>query len=77
MRYLRRNFLHEVPSVGSTEEVWLGDGLGPVPKKMYEMYKIMARWEFVDLAELGEIRVGKVLDLEEDKVVVLPGFEVM
>ena len=32
--------------------VWLGDGLGPVPKKMYEMYKIMARWEFVDLAEL-------------------------
>ena len=46
-----------------------------VPKKMYEK---MVRWEFVDLAEL-KVKSGlekEVLHLEEDKVVVLPGFEV-
>ena len=55
--------------------VWIGDGLGMVLKKMYDK---MVRWEFVDLAELKvKSRLEKeVLDLEEDKVVVLPGFEV-
>ena len=55
--------------------VSLGDGLGTVPKKVYEE---MVKWEFVHLAEL-KVKSGlekEVLDLEDDKVMVLPGFEV-
>jgi len=57
------------------QKVWLGEGLGSVPKRTYEK---AIRWEFVDLAEFRPKTLMEKFAMESDtqKLVVLPGFEV-
>lgn len=68
---------HEALQEESTRSsmVWLGDGLGAVSRRVYNR---AVKWEFVDLADFLPSkpldRVGA--NLETQKLVVLPGFEV-
>lgn len=59
----------------SGSRVWLGAGLGSVPRRVYDK---MMRWEFVDMVDLQVRSHSEKVGLGEDtqKVVVLPGFEV-
>lgn len=65
----------ESGSLAKSSQVWLGEGLGTISKKLYDR---MLKWEFIDLNELklksgGDTQSG--VD-EPEKVVILPGFEV-
>jgi len=57
------------------QKVWLGEGLGSVPKRTYDK---AIRWEFVDSAEFRPKTLTEKFAMESDtqKLVVLPGFEV-
>ena len=62
-------------SSSKTSRVWLGDGLGSIPKRVYDR---MLRWEFMDMSDFRP-RSSKdpaMLDSDVEKLVVLPGFEV-
>ena len=63
----------DTPSKSS--KIWLGEGLGSIPKRMYDR---MMKWEFIDMGELRLRTAVEKTMLEPDtqKVVVLPGFEV-
>ena len=67
---------HESLSAPSkASRVWLGEGLGSIPKRVQER---MMRWEFMDMSDF---RPRSSLDpataeLNTEKIVVLPGFEV-
>lgn len=55
-------------------KVWLGAGLGSVPKKTHEK---MMRWEFIDLGELRPKNpLERLVESDTQKLIVLPGFEV-
>ena len=56
-------------------KVWLGEGLGSVPKRLQEK---ALRWEFVDLAEFRQRSAAEKTASEDntEKLMVLPGFEV-
>ena len=56
-------------------KVWLGEGLGSVPKQTHER---MIRWEFMDLAEFRPRTVWDKINPEAntEKLVILPRFEV-
>lgn len=56
-------------------KVWLGEGLGSIPKRVQER---MLKWEFVDLAEFRQRSAAERTALEDntDKLMILPGFEV-
>ena len=55
---------------GKATRVWLGEGLGSIPKRTYD--RIM-RWEFVDMAELCQraTRERVVTDGDTEKLIVL------
>ena len=65
----------DTQAVGNQTRVWLGEGLGSVPRKIHEK---MMRWEFVDIGELRPRDPMERVPTEADtqKWVVLPGFEV-
>lgn len=56
-------------------KVWLGEGLGSIPKRLQER---MLRWEFVDLADFRQRSAAErtASDDNSEKLMVLPGFEV-
>ena len=56
-------------------KVWLGEGLGSIPKRTHDR---MLRWEFMDLADFRPFSAVEKLEAVSDteKLVVLPGFEV-
>ena len=58
-----------------TSRVWLGEGLGLIPKRVHDE---MLRWEYVDMADfLPRSAVDwSSSELETKKLVVIPGFEV-
>ena len=55
--------------------VWLGEGLGSIPKKLHDH---MLWGEFIDMADLCQRSPGEKVAMEGDaeKLVVTPGFEV-
>ena len=62
-------------SSSKASRVWLGDGVGSIPKRVYDR---MLRWEFMDMSDFRP-RSSKdpaMLDSDVEKLVVLPGFEV-
>ena len=73
MSLLNANAEWNTPAKAS--RVWLGEGLGSIPKRVHDR---ILRWEYVDLADF---LIRSSLDwssseLETEKLVVLPGFEV-
>ena len=62
-----------VASKGS--RVWLGKGLGSIPRKVHEH---MLRWEFMDMADFRPRLLADPtsVDTDTEKLVVLPSFEV-
>lgn len=56
-------------------KVWLGEGLGSIPKRLQER---LLKWEFVDLADFRQRSAAEktASDDNADKLMVLPGFEV-
>ena len=67
---------HDSLSASSkASRVWLGDGLGSIPKRVHDR---MLRWEFMDMSDFRP-RTSKdqaAVDSDVEKLVVLPGFEV-
>lgn len=55
--------------------VWLGDGLGSIPKRVHER---MLKWEVMDMNDFCPRSAGDRCFAESDteKLIVLPGFEV-
>ena len=67
---------HESLNVASkTSIVWLGEGLGSIPKRVHER---MLRWEFMDMADLRPRSSAEpaLAETDTEKLVILPGFEV-
>lgn len=62
-------------SSSKASRVWLGDGLGSIPKRVHDR---MLRWEFMDMADFRprSSKEPATVDSEVEKLVVLPGFEV-
>ena len=58
-----------------SSRVWLGEGLGSIPKRIHDQ---MLKWEYVNLADfLPRTSLDRVpAESETEKLVVLPGFEV-
>ena len=54
---------------------WLGDGLGTIPKRVYEL---MLKWEIMDMSDFRPRSANDrpVSDSDMEKLLVLPGFEV-
>lgn len=73
MSLLNANAEWNTPS--KTSRVWLGEGLGSIPKRVHDR---MLRWEYVDMADfLPRSALDRsTSELETEKLVVLPGFEV-
>ena len=55
--------------------MWLGDGLGTIPKDVYER---MLKWEVMDMNDFRPRSANDqpVSDSDTEKLLVLPGFEV-
>ena len=55
--------------------VWLGDGLGSIPKRVHER---MVKWEVMDMNDFRPRASGDraVPESDTEKLIVLPGFEV-
>ena len=67
---------HDSLSAASkASRVWLGDGLGSIPKRVHDR---MIRWEFVDMCDFRprSPKDSATVDSDMEKLVVLPGFEV-
>ena len=67
---------HESLNVASKgSRIWLGEGLGSIPKRVHER---MLHWEFMDMADFRPRSSTDPIISETDteKLVVLPGFEV-
>ena len=59
-------------AMSKSSKIWLGEGLGSIPKRMYNR---MMKWEFIDMGEL-RLRTAvekSMLEPDTQKVVVLPG----
>lgn len=58
-----------------TGRVWLGDGLGAIPKRVYER---MLKWEVMDMNDFRPRSASdrSVSESDTEKLIVLPGFEV-
>ena len=58
-----------------TGRVWLGDGLGSIPKRVHER---MLKWEVMDMNDFRPRSAGdcSISESDTEKLIVLPGFEV-
>lgn len=62
-------------SSSKSSRVWLGDGLGSIPKRVHDR---MLRWEYMDMSDFRprSPKDATTVDSDMEKLVVLPGFEV-
>ena len=62
-------------SASKASRVWLGDGLGSIPKRVHDR---MIRWEFVDMCDFRPCspKDSATVDSDMEILVVLPCFEV-
>ena len=58
-----------------TGRVWLGEGLGSIPKRVHEW---MLKWEVMDMNDFRPRAAGdrSISESDTEKLIVLPGFEV-
>ena len=62
-------------STSKSTRVWLGDGLGSIPKRVHDR---MLKWEVMDMTDFWPKSASErfMADPETEKLVVLPGFEI-